>query len=93
MQAVAERVGKANAKDLGVLASTYATNEALYLLAKLFQKELKATNVGLLNDVAPKLSDKQGSLADIALGDVILVVGCDLLKDQSNDPLTGVHGS
>ena len=82
LQAVAERVGKANAKDLGVLASTYSTNEALYLLAKLFRKELKATNVGLLNDVAPKLSDKQGSLADIAQGDVILVVGCDPLKDQ-----------
>ena len=82
LQSVAERVGKANAKDLGVLASTYSTNEALYLLAKLFRKELKATNVGLLNDVAPKLSDKQGSLADIALGDVILVVGCDPLKDQ-----------
>ena len=82
LQTVAERVGKADAKDLGVLASTYSTNEALYLLAKLFRKELKATNVGLLNEVAPKLSDKQGSLADIAVGDVILVVGCDPLKDQ-----------
>jgi formate dehydrogenase major subunit len=82
LQAVAERVGKANAKDLGVLASTYSTNEALYLLAKLFRKELKATNLGLLNDVAPKLSDKQGSLADIALSDIILVVGCDPLNDQ-----------
>jgi len=82
LQIVAERVGKADAKDLGVLASTYSTNEALYLLAKLFRKELKATNVGLLNDVAPKLSDKQSSLADIALGNVILVVGCDPLKDQ-----------
>ncbi len=82
LQAVAERIGKANAKDLGVLASTFSTNEALYLLAKLFRKELKTTNVGLLNDVAPKLSDKQGLLAEIAVSDVILVVGCDPLKDQ-----------
>jgi formate dehydrogenase major subunit len=82
LQAVAERIGKANAKDLGVLASTFSTNEALYLLAKLFRKELKTANVGLLNDVAPKLSDKQGLLADIAVSDVILVVGCDPLKDQ-----------
>jgi predicted molibdopterin-dependent oxidoreductase YjgC len=65
-----------------VLASTYSTNEALYLLAKLFRQELKATNVGVLNDVAPKLSEKPGSLADITIGDVILVVGCDPLKDQ-----------
>ena len=83
LQAVAEHVGKANAKDLGVLASTYSTNEALYLLAKLFRQELKATNVGILNDVAPKLADKgQGSLADITISDVILVVGCDPLKGQ-----------
>ncbi|MGZ6292351.1 MAG: molybdopterin oxidoreductase family protein, partial [Syntrophales bacterium] len=82
LQAVTEHVGKASAKDLGVLASTYSTNEALYLLAKLFRGELKATNVGVLNDVAPKLSEKQGSLADITISDVILVVGCDPLKDQ-----------
>jgi predicted molibdopterin-dependent oxidoreductase YjgC len=82
LQAVTDRVGKASAKDLGVLASTYSTNEALYLLAKLFREELKATNVGVLNDVAPKLSEKRGSLADIIISDVILVVGCDPLKDQ-----------
>ena len=81
LQAVAEQVGKAG-KDLGVIASTYATNEALYLLAKLFRGELKAANVGLLNGVAPKLVDKKGTLADIVTSDVILVVGCDPLKNQ-----------
>lgn len=83
LQVVAEYVGKASAKDIGVLASTYSTNEALYLLAKLFRQELKVTNVGILNDVAPKLAGKeQGKLADITASDVILVVGCDPLKDQ-----------
>ncbi len=83
LQAVAENVGKASAKDLGILASTGSTNEALYLLAKLFCKELKATNVGILNDVAPKLAEKaQGKVADTVASDVILVVGCDPLKDQ-----------
>ncbi|MGC9976751.1 MAG: 2Fe-2S iron-sulfur cluster-binding protein, partial [Syntrophales bacterium] len=83
LQVVAEHVGKASAKDIGVLASTYSTNEALYLLAKLFRQELKVTNVGILNAVAPKLAGKeQGKLADITTSDVILVVGCDPLKDQ-----------
>lgn len=83
LQAVADRVGRANAHELGVLTSSNCTNEALYLLGKLFRQELKAANVGLLNDVAPKLIDKpQGSLAEIARSDVILVVGANPVKDQ-----------
>ncbi len=83
LKAVADKVGSASAKDIGVLTSSNSTNEALYLLSKLFCKELKTSNVGLLNSVAPKLADKaKGSLADVASSDVILVVGCDPLKDQ-----------
>ncbi len=83
LKAVADKVGGASAKDIGVLTSSNSTNEALYLLSKLFCKELKASNVGLMNAVAPKLTDKaKGSLADVANTDVILVAGCDPLKDQ-----------
>ncbi len=80
LKAVADRIG--SAKDLGVLASSYSTNEALYLLNKLFRQELKTSNVGLLNSVAPKIAEKAGSLADITTSDVILVVGADPVKDQ-----------
>ena len=83
LQAVADRVGRVDAHEIGVLTSSNCTNEALYLLGKLFRQELKAANVGLLNDVAPKLIDKpQGSLAEIAGSDVILVVGANPVKDQ-----------
>ncbi|MFH2012450.1 MAG: molybdopterin-dependent oxidoreductase [Pseudomonadota bacterium] len=83
LQAVAERIGSANPKEIGVLTSSNSTNEALYLLSKLFCQELKTKNVGLLNPVAPKLFEKsQGSLADITKSDVILVVGTDPVKDQ-----------
>lgn len=83
LQTIAEKIGGANAKEIGVLTSSNSTNEALYLLGKLFCKELKVTNVGLLNSAAPKLFDKQqGSLSDIAKSDVILVAGADLVNDQ-----------
>ncbi|MBM4271013.1 MAG: 2Fe-2S iron-sulfur cluster binding domain-containing protein [Deltaproteobacteria bacterium] len=83
LQVVAKRLGKADAKSIGVLASSNVTNEALYLLDKLFSKEMKVANVGLLNRAAPRLFEKpQGSLADIEKSDVILVVGADPVKDQ-----------
>jgi formate dehydrogenase major subunit len=83
LQAAAELIGKTPAEGLGVLASSYSTNEALYALSALFRRELKVHNVELLNDCAPKLFDKpRGSLADIAASDVILVVGVDPVKDQ-----------
>lgn len=83
LRAVADRVGGAGADEIGVLISTDGTNEALYLLDKLFRRELKASNVGLLNEVAPKLVDHpQGSFTDIARSDVILVVGADPIRDQ-----------
>ena len=83
LQAVADRIGSANAKEIGVLTSSNSTNEALYLLSKLFCQELKTSNVGLLNSVSPKLFEKsKGSFADITKSDVILVVGADPVKSQ-----------
>ena len=83
LKTITEKIGSANAKEIGVLTSSNSTNEALYLLGQLFCKELKATNVGLLNSAAPKVFDKpQGSLADIEKSDVILVAGTDPANDQ-----------
>ena len=83
LQSVAAHLGNTAAQEIGVLTSSGLTNEAFYLLGKLFRQELRVTNVGLFNKVAPKLSEKpQGSLADITKSDVILVVGADPVKDQ-----------
>ncbi len=82
LHAVAERLASTEAQKLGVLASTQVTNEALYLLSRLFRGELKATNVGLLNDAVYRLSKPEGSLADIAESDVILAVGLDPVDEQ-----------
>jgi formate dehydrogenase major subunit len=83
LQSVAAHLGNISAAEIGVLTSSRLTNEALYLLGKLFRQELRAANVGLGNRTAPKLEDKpRGTLADILAGDVIVVVGADPVKDQ-----------
>ena len=83
IQTLAKRVGAADGQEIGVFASSCATNEALYLLSQLFCKELKAANVGLLNKVAGNPFGKsQGSLSDITKGDLILVAGVDPVNDQ-----------
>ena len=83
LQAVVAHLGNIAAPEIGVLTSSGLTNEALYLLGKLFRQELRATNVGLGNKTAPKLTEKpRGTLGDIANADVILVVGADPVKEQ-----------
>ena len=83
LQTIAERIGGAGAKEIGVLTSGKATNEALHLLGRLFRDELKATNIGLIKGAAPRPFGKPlGSLADITQSDLIMVVGADPVKDQ-----------
>jgi formate dehydrogenase major subunit len=83
VQTVVQALKGANAKDWGVLTTTYATNEALYLLDKLFRQEIGVTNVGLLNDVAPQVVEKaNGSLADVNNSDIILLVGANPASEQ-----------
>ncbi len=83
VQAAAKRIDGTGAQDMGVLASSDATNEALYLLNRLFRKELGVTSVGLLDGAAPKpFKRSSGSLADVTQSDVVLVVGADPAKDQ-----------
>ena len=69
LQAAADRISETHPDGLGVIASTHATNEALYLVAKLFGKELHTTHIGLLNASTPVLvSGSGGSLADLSRG-------------------------
>jgi len=83
LQAVARKMKGISAERIGVLASTNATNEALYLLNKVFREGLQVSNVGLLNDVAPQITSKgPGSLEDIEGSDLIVVIGADPVKEQ-----------
>jgi formate dehydrogenase major subunit len=83
LETIVKKIGGTPAKEIGVLASSFSTNEALYLINKLFRDELKVSNIGLLNSVAPQIHKKpQGSLADIAQSDIILVIGADPIADQ-----------
>ncbi|OPY89687.1 MAG: NADH-quinone oxidoreductase subunit 3 [Syntrophaceae bacterium PtaU1.Bin231] len=87
LQALAKRLAKCMdgtaAGEIGVLASSHTTNEAFYLLERLFRRELQATNIGLLNKVTMKpFGGREGSLADIETGDLILVAGADPVNDQ-----------
>jgi len=83
LQAIAKEMGRTDAAQMGVLTSSFATNEALYLLNAVFCKELKAKNRGLLNDTAPALFKKaEGKLIDIGKSDVILIAGADPVADQ-----------
>ncbi len=83
LQAVAKRIGATEGRKLGVVSTSSATNEALYLLSALFVQALGTTNVGLLNAATTKLADESaGSLADVTKSDMILVVGADPVQDQ-----------
>ncbi len=83
LQILAKQIGGTSAKQIGVLATSFSTNEALYLINKLFHDELKVSNIGLLNIAAPQIHKKpQGSLADIAQSDIILVIGANPVVDQ-----------
>ena len=83
LETIVKKIGGTPAKEIGVLASSFSTNEALYLINKLFRDELKVSNIGLLNSAAPQIHKKpQGLLADIAQSDIILVIGADPVADQ-----------
>jgi formate dehydrogenase major subunit len=83
IQTLAKQIKTVKASEIGVLIGSYSSNEALYLIKKLFSEKLKISNIGLTNTVAPRIFDKvQSKLEDIAKSDVIFVVGCDPLNDQ-----------
>ena len=83
IQTLAKQINTIKAPEIGVLAGSYSSNEALYLIKKLFNQELQVSNIGLINTVAPRIFNKvQSKLEDIAKSDIILVVGSDPLNDQ-----------
>ena len=83
LQVAADRISETLPDRLGVLVSTHATNEALYLVSQLFGQELQTAQTGLLNASTPVLAPgSEGSLADVAKSDCILVVGADPAKEQ-----------
>ena len=83
IQTLAKQINTIKAPEIGVLAGSYSSNEALYLIKKLFNQKLQVSNIGLINTVAPRIFNKvQSKLEDIAKSDIILVVGSDPLNDQ-----------
>jgi formate dehydrogenase major subunit len=76
LQEAAARIKSAGDGGLGVLVSSRATNEALYVASRLFGG-LKAAGMGLLNPAAANGLGRKASLGDIAMSDLILVAGVD----------------
>jgi NADH dehydrogenase/NADH:ubiquinone oxidoreductase subunit G len=81
LEAVIQQFGGIPTGKLGALASTHATNEALYLLNKLFREALGA-KTGLLNRTLHRLLVTHGALAQIADSDMLVVVGVDPVEEQ-----------
>jgi formate dehydrogenase major subunit len=83
VKTLAGKIKEAKAGEVGLLVSSRCSNEALYVMKKLFKQELKVSNIGLLSPAAPKVFNKApGTLEDIAKSDIILVVGADPVNDQ-----------
>ena len=83
IQTLTKQINTIKAPEIGVLAGSYSSNEALYLIKKLFKQELQVSNIGLINMAAPMIFNKvQSKLEEIAQSDIILVVGSDPLNDQ-----------
>jgi formate dehydrogenase major subunit len=83
LKAIAKRLDDTEAKEIALLVSGDATNEALYLAGRLFQKELRSKNVGLISGAAPEwIGRKPGTFADLIGSDMLLLVGANPVKDQ-----------
>jgi formate dehydrogenase major subunit len=83
IKAIAKRLDDTEAKEIALLVSGDATNEALYLAGRLFLKELRSKNVGLISGAAPEwIGKKPGTFADLIGSDMLLLVGANPGKDQ-----------
>jgi formate dehydrogenase major subunit len=83
IKAIAKRLDDTEAKEIALLVSGDATNEALYLAGRLFLKELRSKNVGLISGAAPEwIGKKPGTFADLIGSDMLLLVGANPVKDQ-----------
>jgi len=78
LQLVSARIAAAAARHIGLLTTSWATNEALNLLCELFCRGLNTRQSGLLNAVAPRLpSLPQGTLDGLSHSACILLTGTD----------------
>lgn len=83
MQVIAEQIQAAGKEKTGLLVSSHATNEALYIINVLFREKLQVDNIGLLDKTAPEISGKQrGYLSDINGSDMIILIGADPVADH-----------
>jgi formate dehydrogenase major subunit len=82
IELAAERLGATPAAKLGVLASSHATNEALYLANELFCRTLGVTNSRVLSPLPATRLAPEASLADVATSDVIVLTGADPVEEQ-----------
>ncbi|NTW77458.1 MAG: molybdopterin-dependent oxidoreductase, partial [Syntrophaceae bacterium] len=83
IQILTEKISAAGKEETGLLVSSHATNEALYLINTLFREKLQVSNISLLNKSAPEIPGKRkGSLDDINNSDVIILIGADPVSDQ-----------
>ena len=83
LKVVAEHLKGRKGQELGALASSNATNEALHLVGRLFRDILKTKNIGLLNESSCETPvESAGSFADLAKSDVILLAGADPVRNQ-----------
>lgn len=83
MQALAKHITKVGPDKIGVIVANRASNEALYLIKKLFIDELGVSNIKMIHAPAPRIEGKpHGTLSRIAGSDTLLVVGSDPLANQ-----------
>jgi len=83
MQTLGEEIGLAGKEGIGLMISSHATNEALFLINTLFSEKLQVNNIGLMTKTVPEISGKrQGLLTDMDQSDIILLIGADPVLDQ-----------
>ena len=78
----ARHLAQVPASGVGVVSTSYATNEALYMIESLFGQKLGTDKIELLDAALPRLPVRYGSLGQIAESDLLLVVGANPVEDQ-----------
>jgi len=83
LQTLARHIAKVGPDRVGVIVSNRASNEALYLIKKLFVDELGVSNIKMIHAPAPKIAGKPHvTLSGLAGSDTIVVVGANPLANQ-----------
>ncbi|MFL7809701.1 MAG: 2Fe-2S iron-sulfur cluster-binding protein, partial [Anaerolineae bacterium] len=78
----ARHLAEVPASQVGVVSTSYATNEALYMVERLFGQKLGTDKIELLDAALPRLPVRYAPLSQIAESDLLLVVGANPVEDQ-----------